>query len=260
MVKLKSPEQIQIMAQGGKILAKILKQLAKACKPGVRTKELDELAQQLVFSYSNDFPEAEIRPAFLYYQSGKGDEPYPAGLCVSINEEIVHGLPSDRVLRNGDVVSLDYGLVFHGLNLDSALTVGVGRISKEARRLIRVTEKSLELGIKQMWPGKTLGDIGFAIQTYVESNNMGVVRDLVGHGVGERLQEDPQVPNYGNPGKGMILEKGMVLAIEPMVTLGDFDVIGCLDGFTFKTCDDSLAAHFEHSVAVTDRGPLILTR
>jgi len=253
MIFLKTEKEIQIMREGGKILASILKDLAKAVKPGINTKELDKLAQELVFRFG-------ARSSFLNYNG------YPAVLCTSVNNEIVHGVPSERKLQKGDLLKLDMGVRHKGFHSDSAVTVLVGggllldRKTLLKKKLIRVAMESLEIGIKEARPGKTIGDIGFVIQRYAEKNGFNVVRDLVGHGIGRELHEEPQVPNYGNPGEGKKLKPGMVIAIEPMVVTGDWKTEEGPDGFVFETKDGGLAAHFEHTIAVTEKEPLILTR
>ncbi len=256
MVNIKSKEEIQIMKEGGSILAKILKELSSAVKPGVSTQDLDKLAEELVFKFG-------ARPAFLNYGG------FPAVLCTSVNDEIVHGLPSERKLEEGDVLKLDMGVLYKGFNTDSAVTVLVSNKSKLSHifkkeysrklRVMSITRKALEIGIKQAQVGNTLGDIGSAIQKYVEQERLGVVRDLVGHGIGRELHEPPQVPNYGKAGTGEKLVPGMVIAIEPMVVTDDWKIKEGDDGFVFQTKDGGLAAHFEHTIAITEKGPLILT-
>lgn len=236
------------MAQAGKIAAKTLKILERNIRPGVQTSYLNELAENFIFSQ-------KARPAF------KGYRGFPAGLCVSINNEVVHGLPSgDRVLAEGDIVSLDLGVEYQGFFSDVAATFPVGRISALAQKLIKVTQEALQAGIAHCQSGNYLFDISAAIQNKVESNGFSVVRQLVGHGIGRQLHEDPQVPNYGEAGKGPQLEEGMTFAIEPMVNAGGYQVEVLSDGWTVVTADGSLSAHFEHTVAVTKNGPLILTK
>lgn len=241
------------MAEGGKILAKILKDLTKAVKPGITTKDLDKLARELVFKFG-------AKPAFLNYNG------YPATLCTSLNDEIVHGVPSAGKLQKGDLLKLDMGVLYKGFYTDSAVTVLVGSgltFDKKTlfkKKLIKVTRESLEIGIKEAKIGNTLGDIGSVIQKYVEKSSFNAIRDLVGHGIGRELHEKPEVPNYGQSGSGPKLVEGMVIAIEPMVVTGDWKIKEGPDGFVFQTKDGGLAAHFEHTVAITDRGPLILTR
>jgi methionyl aminopeptidase len=245
---LKKPEEIQIMHEGGKILAKIRKELKEAIKPGITTDDLESLAKRLVSSYG-------AKPAFLHYRG------FPAILCTSINEEVVHCPPSGRELKEGDILSIDLGIVYKGWNSDTATTVPVGKISGNARRLIEVTKKSLDLGIKELHIGKTLGDVGYAIQKFAESQGFGVVRDLTGHGIGKALHEEPTVLNYGKRGDGPVIKEGLVVAIEPMLTEGDWKVVESKeDGLTYKTVDGKLAAHFEHTIAVTKNGPIVLTK
>lgn len=252
MIRIKSEEEIKIMKEGGTILAKILKELTKAVKPGVTTQDLDKLARELVFEFG-------ARPAFLNYNG------YPATLCTSLNDEIVHGVPSDRKLKKGDLLKLDMGILYKGFYTDSAVTVLVGgglSFDKKIllkRKLIKITRESLEVGIKEAKLGNTLGDIGSAIQKYVEKNGFNVVRDLVGHGIGRELHEEPQIPNYGQPETGSRIVEGMVIAIEPMVVTGDWATKEGDDGFVFQTQDGGLAAHFEHTIAIIKEGPKILT-
>ncbi len=236
------------MAQAGKIAAKTLKILERNIRPGVQTSYLNELAENFIINQ-------KARPAF------KGYRGFPAGLCVSINDEVVHGLPSEkRVLTEGDIVSLDLGVEYQGFFSDVAATFPVGKISALAQKLIKVTQEALQAGIAQCQPGNYLFDISASIQMMVESNGFSVVRQLVGHGIGRQLHEDPQVPNYGEAGKGLQLEEGMTFAIEPMVNAGGYQVEVLSDGWTVVTADGSLSAHFEHTVAITKNGPLILTK
>lgn len=248
MINCKSPQEIRLMAQAGKIAAKTLKILERNIRPGVHTSYLNELAENFIFSQ-------KARPAF------KGYRGFPAGLCVSINNEVVHGLPSrKKVLAEGDIVSLDLGVEYQGFFSDVAATFPVGRVSALAQKLIKVTQEALQAGIAHCQLGSYLFDISAAIQNKVESNGFSVVRQLVGHGIGRQLHEDPQVPNYGEAGKGPQLEEGMTFAIEPMVNAGGYQVEVLSDGWTVVTADGSLSAHFEHTVAVTKNGPLILTK
>ncbi|MBI4158362.1 MAG: type I methionyl aminopeptidase [Candidatus Yanofskybacteria bacterium] len=246
MIKIKTESEIQIMKEGGKILADILKKLAESVKPGIATNELEELARELVSSYG-------VRPSFLGYDG------YPAVLCTSINDEIVHGVPSDRILKDGDVLKLDMGVLHKGFHTDSAITVLVGGGDDQKKKPINVTKEALRIGISKAKAGNTLGDIGSAIQKYVEDNGFNVVRDLVGHGIGRELHEPPQVMNYGEAGEGEALKAGMVIAIEPMVVTGDWKIKNSKDGFGFVTKDGGLAVHFEHTVAIMENGSLILT-
>jgi len=234
------------MAEGGKILAKIAGELVKRVQPGITTKELDRVAETLIFKYKG-------KPSF------KGYEGYPKTLCVSINEELVHCPPSERKLKKGDILSLDIGMLYKGFHSDMAFTLPVGKVSLEAQRLIRVTKKSLKRGIKKTKVGNTFGDIGNTIQRYVESQGFNVVRELCGHGIGRELHEEPRILNYGKRDSGPKIKEGMVLCLEPMVTIGDWKLKKTKDGFGFQTQDSSLSAHFEHTIAVTKKGPKILT-
>lgn len=251
MITIKTEKEIEIMKQGGKILAEILKRLSEAVKPGITTWSLEEKTRQLT-------KEAGAEPAFLGYHD------YPAALCVSINEEIVHALPSERKIMAGDLVSLDFGIKYKGLNLDSATTV-LAKPEKNdpdlelKNKLFKVTKACLEKGIEMTKVGNTVGDIGSTIQKHAEANGFSVIRDLVGHGIGKELHEGPEVPNFGKSGKGLILKKGMVIAIEPMLSVGSYQVIEDKDTLAWKTKDNSLSAHFEHTVAITKNGPLVLT-
>ncbi len=248
MIRYKTPEEIKIMREGGKILAQILQSTAAQVEPGKTAKELDAVAEALMQQYKVD-------PLF------KGFEGFPAVSCISVNEGVVHGIPRDNlVLTEGDIVSIDAGIRYKGLCLDSAITVPVGAITSEVQKLLDVTRESLSCGIAAAVLGNTIGDIGHAIQSYVESQgDYGIVRSLVGHGVGHELHEEPQVPNFGKAGKGLELQPGLVIAIEPMLSLGSYDVEIADDGWTIKTVDNSLSAHFEHSVAITTEGPIVLT-
>ncbi len=247
MITLKTPEEIQIIKEGGKILSATLKALEKMTKPGVTTIELDRAAEALILSH------AGAKPAF------KGYEGFPYTLCVSVNENIVHGYPSNYVVKNGDLVKLDLGVLYKGFNTDSAITVAVGDVSYEAKRLINVTKKSLRLGIKKAKIGNTIGDIGNTVQRFIEDQGFGVVRDLCGHGIGKTVHEDPKIPNYGKRQSGAPLVEGMVICIEPMVTMGDYTLRQSDDGYGYATRDNSLSAHFEHTIAITKSGPKILT-
>lgn len=254
MIDIKSDNEIKLIREGGKILAKVLQKVARAIEPGLTTNDLNKLARELVFSYG-------AKPAFEDYKSeGQQGNPYPAALCTSVNDEIVHAIPSDRILRKGDIIGLDLGVIYKGFFTDMAMTVGVGKISSDAKQLLAVTKKSLDIGIRHVAPGNYIGDIGSAIQKYVESQGFSVVRQLVGHGVGRAVHEEPQIPNYGKPRTGAILRPGMVLAIEPMVTIGSYQIKISNDGFGFKTTDKSLSAHFEHTVVVTENRCNVATR
>ena len=264
MIAIKNPQQIAVMAEGGKILADILKHIGEEAVPGATTKELDELALKLVIEH-------HVEPAFLDYEVA--GYRYPATLCVSVNDEVVHGLPSSRALKFGDLVGLDMGIIYKGWNLDSALTIPVLNRSSWAEdhaeweeknpriaELIQTTWEALELGIVEARPGNRIGQISSAIQAHVDQHGFGVVRDLVGHGVGRNLHEEPAIPNFGTPDEGPIIKEGMVLAIEPMITAGSWEIVLQKDHWTYKTKDGSWSAHFEHTVAVTKDGPVILTK
>lgn len=245
---LKNPQEIELMCEGGHILAGILDALTAAVRPGIQTLELERMARSLIET-------REAKPSFLNYNK------FPAALCVSINEEIVHGVPSERVLKEGDIVKLDLGILYKGFHTDSARSVVVGRgAHPELRSLISVTEEALRLGIQAAQVGNTLGDVGYAIHEYVRSQKLDVVRDLVGHGIGAGVHEEPEVPNYGKPGQGPVLEEGMVIAIEPMVVSGSYKIADGPDGYAYTTADKKPAAHVEHTVAVTSQGPKILTQ
>ena len=233
------------------IVAEVLQELKARVAPDVTTLELDTIAEELTLK-------KKAIPAFKGYSVG--GRVYPRCLCASINEEIVHGIPSNRPLREGDIIGLDYGVIYDGFYGDSAITVGVGRVTDEARRLMDVTEQSLYRGIQELHEGKRLGDLGAAVQRFAESAGVSVVRAFVGHGIGKKLHEEPPVPNYGEPDRGLRLKEGMVLAIEPMVNAGSYEVEIKDDGWTAVTKDGSLAAHFEHSVAITKNGPYILSQ
>lgn len=251
MISLKSPREIEIMRRANVIVAEVLQELKRRVAPGVTTLDLDAVAEELTLK-------KKAIPAFKGYNVG--GRIYPRCLCASINDEIVHGIPSNRALREGDIIGLDYGVIFEGFYGDSAVTVGVGKVSEEAQRLMDVTEQSLYKGIEQLRDGRRLGDLGAAVQRFAESAGFSVVRAFVGHGIGKRLHEEPPVPNYGEPERGLRLKEGMVLAIEPMVNTGGYEVEIKDDGWTAVTKDGSLAAHFEHSVAITKDGPFILSQ
>ncbi len=244
---LKSPQEIETMRRSNRIVAEILEEIKSVAKPGVTTRELNERAEELL-------AQRKARSAF------KGYNGYPAALCTSVNEEVVHGIPSDRVLREGDILSLDFGAIYEDYYGDAAITLAIGRISAEAERLMRVTEEALYLAIDRARPENRLQDISAAIQGHVESHGFSVVRDFVGHGIGQHLHEKPQVPNFGEAGRGVRLKPGMTLAIEPMINAGGHEVMVLQDGWTAVTRDRSLSAHFEHSVAVTENGPYILSK
>jgi methionyl aminopeptidase len=247
MINLYTEKEISIMAEGGKILAKVIYETAKHAKVGTTTRELDKVAEDLIFTYG-------AKPAF------KGFNDYPAALCASINEEVVHAIPSDRKLKEGDLLTLDLGIRYKDYCTDMAITIGIGKIDAKLQKLMNVTKKSLELAIKQCKPGNRLGDIGFAIQGYVEKNGFNVIRDLVGHGIGKKVHEEPEVLNYGEKATGIVLKPGMVIAIEPMIVMGDYEVERAKDGFAFLSKDRSISAHFEHTIAITKKGCRVLTR
>jgi methionyl aminopeptidase len=251
VISLKSPREIEIMRRANVIVAEVLQELKTRVAPDVTTLELDAIAEDLTLK-------KKAVPAFKGYSVG--GRVYPRCLCASINEEIVHGIPSNRRLREGDIIGLDYGVIYDGFYGDSAITVGVGKVSEEAQRLMNVTEQSLYRGIQELHEGKRLGDLGAAVQRFAESSGFSVVRAFVGHGIGKKLHEEPPVPNYGEPDRGLRLKEGMVLAIEPMVNAGSYEVEIKEDGWTAVTKDGSLAAHFEHSVAITKNGPYILSQ
>ncbi len=249
-VVIKSPEEIAIMRQAGRINALALEAVRQAIRPGVTTAELDAIAEEVIRSHG-------AQPAFKGYP---GPYPYPATITASINDELVHGIPSPkRVLREGDIVSIDCGTIYQGFVADSAFTVGVGEISPEAQRLLEVTEQALYAGIAQLRPGNRVGDVSAAIQRYVETRGYYVTREYTGHGVGREMHEGPMVPNYGTPGRGLMLRPGITVALEPMVLVGTPKTRVLADQWTVASADGSLTAHFEHSVAVTEDEPLILT-
>lgn len=246
-VTVKSQREIELMKEAGKILGTVLNDLCKEIKPGMTTHRIDQLGEEMIRSY-------HCIPSFLNYQG------YPASICVSVNEEVVHGIPSKkRILHEGDIVSLDAGVIYKGYHSDAARTVGVGEISKEAAQLIEVTRQSFFEGIKFAKEGCHLHDISNAIAEYNESHGYGIVRELVGHGIGSNLHEDPQIPNFRQEKRGIRLYEGMTLAIEPMVTAGDHNVKWLDDEWTVVTADKSLAAHYENTVLVTKDGPVILS-
>jgi methionyl aminopeptidase len=247
MVILKLPDEIEKLRASNLIVAEILQEVREKVRPGVTTRELDNLCEQLC-------RKKRVKPAF------KGYRGYPFALCTSVNGEVVHGMPSERPLVAGDIVSLDFGVNYQGYFGDAAITVPVGPVSAAAQRLMKVTEEGLYDAIRQAVVGNRLGDVSAAVQERVESAGFSVVREFVGHGIGRSLHEDPQIPNYGMRGRGMELKAGMVLAIEPMVNEGSFEVKVLQDGWTVITEDGKLSAHFEHSVAITENGPDILSR
>ncbi|HLP86845.1 MAG TPA: type I methionyl aminopeptidase [Candidatus Paceibacterota bacterium] len=252
-VIIKTPTEIEIIREGGKILADILAKVAKKVKPGVSTYELDKYAFDLI-KENGDIP------AFLNYKPQGAPKAFPATICISVNNEIVHGIPSKgRVLKEGDIVSLDLGLKHKGLFTDHAVTVPVGKISKRDEQLIEYTKKALEAGIWAAQGGATVGDIGHAIESSV-NRKYGIVRELAGHGVGVKIHEDPYIPNYGKPGKGQKLIPGMIIAIEPMLNMGGEHIVNADDNWTIKTADGSHSAHFEHTILIREGEAEILTK
>jgi len=252
VIKLKAPDEIEIMRAASVIVAEVLEELKAMIRPGISTDELDRVAEDLTRKKG-------AVPAFKGYEVA--GRVFPASLCVSINDEVVHGIPSpNRVLRDGDIVGLDFGVKYRGFYGDAAVTVPVGPVSVEAAELMRTTREALEAGIKEARPGRRIGDVSAAIQAAAESRAFAVVRDFVGHGIGRRLHEDPQVPNFGQPDRGIRLREGMVLAIEPMLNAGGPEVHVKDDGWTAVTSDGSLSAHFEHSVAIVEGGPYVLSQ
>lgn len=251
MIKIKTPQEIKTMKRGGKILAKIIGKLEKAVRPGIATNSIEKLANELVLFY-------KVKPAFLGYDR------FPASTCVSINDEVVHCIPTSRSILDGDVVSLDFGIIYKGFYLDLATTVLARKDNKksysEKEKLISVTKKALDRGLGQAKVGNYVGDIGHAIESFVKKEGFSIVRELVGHGIGRELHEEPSIPNFGKKEAGEKLKIGMVVAIEPMLSMGDWKVELADDGFTYKTKDGSPSAHFEHTVAITKGGPLILTQ
>ena len=247
MILLKSLQEIARMEVANRIVAEVLEGVKEKVQPGIETRELDELAEEMC-------RQRRVKPAF------KGYRGYPRSICVSVNEEVVHGIPGPRRLKAGDVVSLDFGVKYEGFYGDAAITVGVGDVGEKARALIAATEESLYAGIAKVKAGQRLSDISHAVQTVVEGAGFGVIREFVGHGIGRSLHEDPQIPNFGPPDRGPTMQVGMTFAIEPMTSMGSWKVRILQDGWTAITQDGSCAAHFEHSVALTENGVLILSR
>ncbi|MGQ9921272.1 MAG: type I methionyl aminopeptidase [Desulfobacca sp.] len=247
MIRLKSPLEIAKMHKANQIVAEALAEIKEHIRPEIETLELNALAEEIC-------RRRKVKPAFKHYRG------YPSSICVSINDEVVHGIPSHRRLQAGDVVSIDFGVRYDGYFGDAALTVAVGEVSDTAKRLIAITEAALYAGIAQVVAGNRLSDVSHAVQTTVEAQGFSVIRDFVGHGIGRSLHEDPQIPNFGPPGHGPVLQAGMTFAIEPMVSVGSWEIVVLPDGWTAKTRDGSLAAHFEHSVALTEKGVLILSK
>lgn len=246
-ISIKTAQEIAILRDAGKILAEISEDLKRSLKEGITTREVDQVAEKLI-------RQRAVVPAF------KGYRDFPGCVCISVNEEVVHGVPGSRLLRAGDIVSLDVGIIHKEYYSDTALTVGIGMIRDALKKLLDVTSQSLDKGIEQARAGNHLSDISHAIQTFVEANHFSVVRDFVGHGIGKSLHEDPEIPNFGAAHNGPILKEGMVFAIEPMVNMGTWQTKVLDDGWTVVTQDGAPSAHFEHTVAVTAKGPEILTR
>jgi len=246
MIPIKTDEEIELQRESSLLVGKTLAEVAKRIKPGVKTIELDRIAETFIRDHG-------ALPGF------KGYNGFPATLCISVNDEVVHGIPGDRELKDGDIVSIDCGTIMHGFYGDSAYTFTVGEVKQEVLELLQRTKESLYLGIRQAVAGNRVGDIGYAVQSYVESFGYSVVRDLVGHGVGRQLHEKPEVPNFGRRGTGPKLKKGMVIAIEPMINLGVKEVVQNKDGWTIRTADSKPSAHFEHDVAIRNGEPDILS-
>jgi methionyl aminopeptidase len=249
-VVLKTAEEIEVMQAAGNINALALQEVRRSIRPGVTTAELDRMAEEVIRDHGAE-------PAFLGYP---GPTPYPGTINASVDDELVHGLPGDRALKEGEIISIDCGTIYEGFVADSAFTMAIGEVSKAASRLIDTTREALAVGIDKMRPGNRVGDVSAAIQDYVESRGYNVPREYSGHGVGRKMHEGPQVPNYGLPGRGLALRPGITIALEPMVLAGEAGTKVLLDGWTVCSADGSLTAHFEHSVAVTAGEPLILTR
>lgn len=252
MIELKTVEEIKIMKAGGKILAKTLREVAKIAQEGVTLDELDRLAEKTI-------REAGATPAFLGYQPTGANEAYPASICASVNEVVVHGVPSQRTLRQGDIVKIDCGVLHKGYYTDSAITVPIGEISPEVKKLLEATKKALELAINECRIGKTIGDIGYVIVDQARKHDLKPLKGLTGHGIGKELHQEPTIYNEGEKGTGLSLQEGMVLAIEPMFSVGS-DEIRQLADESYATKDDSLSSHFEHTVAITRLGPEVLTK
>ncbi|MDP2938826.1 MAG: type I methionyl aminopeptidase [Candidatus Omnitrophota bacterium] len=247
MIEIKTKEEIEIMKRNGKVLAKISQNIKSSIQPGMTTLEIDHLASDLI-------QKEEALPAF------KGYRGFPANICISVNEEVVHGIPTEKRLNFGDIVSIDIGLKKDGYFADMAFTVALGKVSSSLNKLIDVTRKALDLGIRQAKVNNHLMDISYAIQSYAEAKGFSVVRDFVGHGIGKKMHEDPEVPNFGKPHTGPKLQEGFVLAIEPMVNIGSWEVVVEANGWTARTKDRLASAHFEHTIAITRNGPEILTQ
>jgi methionyl aminopeptidase len=256
MARIKTEEEIELLRKGGRILARILRELSQYAKPGISTEDINDRALELVEEYG-------VEPVLLGYHPQFADIPYPAALCTSVNNTVQHGVPrADEILQTGDIINLDMSIGYNGMIVDSGVTIPIGDIDPVSQKLITTTREALALGIKQAKPGNRIGDISHAIQTFVESRGFSIVEVLCGHGVGHAVHEDPQIPNFGKPGTGPVIKVGNVFAIEPIVNVGKkdvwFDDEG--DGYSVFTVDGSRAAHFEHTVAITERGPEIMTK
>ncbi|MCX5753414.1 MAG: type I methionyl aminopeptidase [Candidatus Krumholzibacteria bacterium] len=247
MIAIRNQPELDLIRRSGEILVECFAKLEETLGPGVETRELDRIAEEFIRARG-------ATPAFKGYQG------FPASICTSVNEQVVHGIPGERKLAEGDIVGIDVGVVRNGYYSDAARTYPIGEVSEKARRLMRITKEALDLGIDAARDGKHLSDVSHAIQKHAESNGFSIVRTLVGHGIGRQMHEDPQIPNFGLPGRGPVLVRGMVLAIEPMVNEGKADVLTLKDNWTFVTVDRKLSAHFEDTVAVTIEGPVIMTR
>lgn len=248
MIKPLAVQDLKIMRQAGIVAAGILKKIGRWIKPGISTKEIEKFFEKELAKFEG------MEAAF------KGFSGYPASCCVSVNEEIIHGIPSNRLISDGDLVSVDLGIKYKGLYVDTAYTYVVGKVDAQTKKLVKVTKKSLYRAIKRLRSPATVGDIGSTVQDFVERNGLSVIRRFVGHGIGKELHQAPEVPNFGEKGKGLALPLNCVIAIEPMVSMGSFDIDILSDGWTAKTKDNSLSAHFEHTVALTEKGPWILTK
>ncbi|MEI8012037.1 MAG: type I methionyl aminopeptidase [Candidatus Omnitrophota bacterium] len=245
-IRIKNEEELLTLREAGVILARILEYTKRSLKPGITTREIDLIVESLI-------KQENVLPAF------KGYRGFPACSCISINEEIVHGIPGERVVKNGDIVSIDVGIIYRSYYSDMAVTIAAGELSASSQKLLDVTRQALYKGISQARVGGRLGDISHAIQTYAESKGFSVVRDFVGHGIGQKLHEDPEIPNYGHAKTGPVLKTGMVFAIEPMLNMGGYKTKTLKDGWTVITADHKPSAHFEHTIAITEQGPVILT-
>lgn len=255
MVRPKTPEQIEVMREGGRILAGILKELSDMTKPGATVSSINDLVNELC-------GKKNAIPVFLNYTPYGAERPYPGSICISINDEVVHGIPNEggRIFKEGDVVALDMGIEYKKMIVDSAITVGVGKIDEKAKKLISVTKQALQMGIDAAKAGKKTGDIGFAIEQFVKKYGYGIPLELGGHGVGFEVHEDPFVPNFGKKNQGVVLQPGMTIAIEPMLNEGSRKIYLDKDGYTLKTIDGGRSAHFEHTIAITEGDPIILTK